>query len=797
MPQRAIEKLDIQTRVTLRSSQILTSVPHVVSELVQNSLDAGAANIDIGVDCDEWICWVRDDGTGIKKESLLLLARGLEEGRYGSSKTYDSGALSSTFGFRGEGKGRLPVLFLVSKNETALASAADLGCLEISSRTSHSRESWSIIMKGSKNLYSGPAVRWRRESPGTTLPVRRLSHPPSARTLELVRQGLETYALVFPHVTFTLENISSQAGSAKGRTFRIPKHVETMDFQSDSFRLEGFISLNGAFSKASIPHFPHVNRHPIDRCDLHQSVDSAFAASTFGKNALDESGETQLPRSKIRRSPRKAEKKAVYVLNLTVPPADLDNCMEPAKAHVLFRQRDAVVELLTSCVTAFLDKNGFIIASQRSRSGSNRGSPVPRKRRKLASNDDSGFVDTFDAENAQSGRQNDSSFRSRSPVQPVHLYSPDVLNDDDQEILWADPKTGEKFVVNPRTGNSYRQAEPPLDDPASVSNNNRHRRTFHSCADNHSASGKSLIYIANRALDISTLGKANTSYDVGENLVRRFSTSTRLQEQCTFGDMPFACQTSFQEFRSNLEGPNSHKQQHRFKKEDLHRGVVINQVDTKFIACLIEGHGEDEKNAGTLLSAKNQVLVLIDQHAADERIRVERFLKDLCSGFLKMNHITRLGVLSKQLSPPLPILLTSHEAQRLRNSLEVQEGFRRWGFHFNLRVPCKVDEHSSDDTTRTSTLDYEQVLVESIPEVVSDKLLLGDELRDLVKGFLGQIETEKLRFSVIDSSLTEEGDAFYWLKALRWCPRELLDLINSKACRVCTWPSVSGAFDQL
>lgn len=35
-----------------------------------------------------------------------------------------------------------------------------------------------------------------------------------------------------------------------------------------------------------------------------------------------------------RRSPRKAERKPVYVLNLTIPPQHIDNRLEPAKAAV-------------------------------------------------------------------------------------------------------------------------------------------------------------------------------------------------------------------------------------------------------------------------------------------------------------------------------------------------------------------------------------------------------------------------------------------------------------------------------
>lgn len=74
-------KLDQRTQSRLRSTQILTSLPQIVTELVQNSLDAGAKHIDIGVDNEEWACWVRDDGKGINRDGLSLIAR--EGGRYG------------------------------------------------------------------------------------------------------------------------------------------------------------------------------------------------------------------------------------------------------------------------------------------------------------------------------------------------------------------------------------------------------------------------------------------------------------------------------------------------------------------------------------------------------------------------------------------------------------------------------------------------------------------------------------------------------------------------------------------
>jgi hypothetical protein len=81
----AIERLPASTQAKLRSTQLLTSVLQIVSELVQNSLDANATRVDVGLDCKEWMCWVRDDGQGINKAGLENLGLGEEGGRYSKS----------------------------------------------------------------------------------------------------------------------------------------------------------------------------------------------------------------------------------------------------------------------------------------------------------------------------------------------------------------------------------------------------------------------------------------------------------------------------------------------------------------------------------------------------------------------------------------------------------------------------------------------------------------------------------------------------------------------------------------
>ena len=144
----------------------------------------------------------------------------------------------------------------------------------------------------------------------------------------------------------------------------------------------------------------------------------------------------------------------------------------------------------------------------------------------------------------------------------------------------------------------------------------------------------------------------------------------------------------------------------RFHRHDLLNAKIINQVDRKFIACLIDDSDD--------IACVGRSLVLIDQHAADERVRVERYLKDLCVGFLQTPNCVR----TRELSPAVNVLLTRHEVLQLKSSEERQMAFRRWGFQFKDLSQIDLEEGVDTDTGNG----YVQILVQSIPEIVSDKV---------------------------------------------------------------------------
>lgn len=784
-----ITRLDEHTQAKLRSTQILTTLPQIISELIQNALDAQATHIDVAINYEDWMCWVRDDGSGISKQDLERFCTEDDSMRYRTSKDHALSSTNSvsTYGFRGE----------------ALASAAQVSCLEIASRTTRAPTTWSVIRKAEHLLYRGEAIRWRRESPGTVvcvrdaffnLPVRRISHPSASKTWNLVRQEVEIYALVSPSVSFTLEDLhKSQEVGANNRALRIPKtlstlatfrqlygralteRVETIDEAVDgNLKAQGFISLHGASSK--IYQFLYLNSHPITLCDLHKLIDAQFSLSNFGKNCLDDRSEGGSTRNIPRSSPRKTEKKPIYVLNILVPPEEVDNGFDPAKNAVGLKNKSSVISFLTRLTRGFLTKHGFtdetLNAAPENPPLQTYGTPL--KRRRVDIGDDDAAHGSF-----------------MTPVPNIGHLSLQSSSHEPQEMdfttalgtragLGDGHSTGISIALctpNPAPGVFDALEQQPVQRRTIPTSTSRSR--FYTATSVPTWLCEALESNTSYALPEPTIPEIYTSVACGPRTAEYSARNTAQKHSCQSADLPLMI--------SNQKSLSTF-----FSKEDLSLAKVIGQIDKKFIACLIT-HPTSRDNSQTHEFQSDSpemygasTLVLIDQHAADERIRVESFLKGLCSGFLRTcngRSETGRGIRIKSLTPPKPILLTTHEMRMLNESTGVKEAFRRWGIGFaGYAMPDASTENPRNDF---DNLGFGQILVETIPDIVSDKLLQEDELQDLVKGFLAQLQTDLPSFSSPsgENSSQEVDQEFLWLKALRYCPRSLLELINSKACR--------------
>ena len=196
-----------------------------------------------------------------------------------------------------------------------------------------------------------------------------------------------------------------------------------------------------------------------------------------------------------------------------------------------------------------------------------------------------------------------------------------------------------------------------------------------------------------------------------------------------------------------------------FPRHSLSSAKVLRQVDRKYVACVVDTPGSERSTHPTV--------ILIDQHAADERVSVEGILESLCSGFLNGDVERTL------LREPLPRITLSLQDAGDFSRPDVFAVLQRWGIDF---VP-------STQEAMESTLDWECFDVRSVPTALLSRLGRkgGEEMTRLIQGYL--IELQDVMGELMNLLREAEAATVDWGRAMRFVPKEMLELANSKACR--------------
>ena len=313
------------------AGEVVERPASVVKELVENSIDAGAREIEIlirrgGIS----LVRVIDDGCGMDRDDALL---SLE--RHATSKIRFAADLQAvaTLGFRGE----------------ALPSIASVSRFRLTTREPHAIAGTEIIVNGGKI----DIVRDSGEAPGTQVEVRSLFYNLPARRKFLRSENTESrniehqihlQAIGHPQIAFTLLREDRLV-------FQLPVTATLSDRIRDLYGaelLERLIQLDGnAPGKIQISGF--IGQAGLSRQTRAQQL-------IFVNGRAIESG---LITAAIREGYHTALMKGQYpvtFLFLNLDPAAVDVNVHPAKREVRFRDPTAVREAIVHSVQQTLER---------------------------------------------------------------------------------------------------------------------------------------------------------------------------------------------------------------------------------------------------------------------------------------------------------------------------------------------------------------------------------------------------------------------------------------------------------
>ncbi|MDG2125667.1 MAG: DNA mismatch repair endonuclease MutL [Verrucomicrobiales bacterium] len=306
------------------AGEVVERPASVVKELVENSLDAGAAKIEVVIRRGG-VAMIRviDDGCGMAKEDALM---SLE--RHATSKLRTKKDLENigTLGFRGE----------------ALPSIASVSKFTLSTREKDAISGTEIQVDGGKVTGVGDSG----EAPGTQIEVRTLFFNVPARRKFLrteatefghIEHQLRLQAIAHPDVAFTLihndrvcfqlaagtrlERIRGIAGGETAGKLLVVEHDS-----GDGVRVSGFAGDPRMQRSQRSSQLFFLNGRPVENKILGAGVREGYRGLVAGGGF------------------------PVVFLFLEVPPGEVDVNVHPAKREVRFRRGERVREAITEAI---------------------------------------------------------------------------------------------------------------------------------------------------------------------------------------------------------------------------------------------------------------------------------------------------------------------------------------------------------------------------------------------------------------------------------------------------------------
>ena len=305
-----IHVLDETTINKIAAGEVVERPASVIKELIENSIDASATNIEVEIG-DGGVAYMRitDNGIGMTEEDARLAIL-----RHATSKIQHVEDLFdiASLGFRGE----------------ALASIASVSHFSLTTRKADSDLGTRITVDGGTFTDCIPYGA----APGTTIEIRDLFYNTPARRKFLKTERTESskiqdivgkLALSNPHISFKLiiddrvaiitpgnGNIGDTVAALYG--YKTKDDIFSVAYESDSIYIDGVVSKPTLLKSTRIWQTIIVNNRVISDKTIMKAIDNAYHA------LLPKNGHP------------------LVVLNITVPAEMVDINVHPRKSEVKF-----------------------------------------------------------------------------------------------------------------------------------------------------------------------------------------------------------------------------------------------------------------------------------------------------------------------------------------------------------------------------------------------------------------------------------------------------------------------------
>lgn len=315
---RKIQELSDRLISQIAAGEVIERPASVVKELVENSLDAGATDVEVRLE-EGGIkrIVVADNGCGIPKEDLPLALK-----RHATSKIRTLTDLESvaSFGFRGE----------------ALASIDSVADVTITSRTAEAEEAWAISRDGIVPAAGQKGTRIEVKDLFYLTPARRkFLKSPATETAHILTQ-IERMALANPSVRFRVftngrASLHLSAQPTAERVFAVmPEEFKDacrpISADAPELHLEGWVGLPTAARSRADKQFFFVNGRFIRDRVLQHAVKTAYADVLH------------------------VQAQPMFVLSLSINPSRVDVNVHPQKSEVRFRDGQLVHSFVSSAI---------------------------------------------------------------------------------------------------------------------------------------------------------------------------------------------------------------------------------------------------------------------------------------------------------------------------------------------------------------------------------------------------------------------------------------------------------------